>query len=85
LARFLGFQDRVGLAKWASDNPEIWGNSEGWWMFLRGSAFGRGQKFPAQVLVDHWQKVGERLKKLEDQKSWFRFLPRWLRRLIGHE
>jgi len=62
------------LIRWASGNPEIWGNNHGDDMFGNRMAFYHEQKRPKgaqnlQHIIDHWTEVGERLKALEDQQN----------------
>lgn len=66
LARFLGFRNTPSLENWANRNPDIWGNGYGAGMFSNCFAFGkRVDIFPASVLADHWEGVGQRLRKHE--------------------
>jgi len=61
-AKFIGFKSRQQLKDWAGMNPNDWGNKHGASMFYSGQAFGRNSDiFPAQVLVDHWEGVIDRL------------------------
>jgi len=70
LAIFLGFDSHRQLKYWAEDNPKIWGNEQGADMFGSPLAFSQlKDSFPAQILVDHWRGVGERLKKHEEVQS----------------
>lgn len=52
------------LTTWANDNPEIWGNCYGGYMFNEGIAFGQSNnKFTHSVIIDHWSGVLDRLNK----------------------
>lgn len=58
------------ITQWAANNPEIWGNSDGLYMFSAPYAFFHKEKRPQgartlQDIVDHWTDVYERLKALE--------------------
>lgn len=60
------------LSAWASRNPEIWGNSDGIFMFGIKSAFS-GINRPSgaqnlQHIVDHWTEVYGRIKALEEKE-----------------
>lgn len=66
----LRFDDRNGyenlVEEWARENPELWGNPYGDYLFCDGIAFAQeGDRFPAQVIVDHWVAVLERLEAAE--------------------
>lgn len=70
LAEHLGFYDYDELEEWAEDNPDLWGNENGDCMFSHSEAFGEVcSEFPAQVLVDHWRAVGERLREREKRDN----------------
>lgn len=58
----LGFKNENYLEVWADDNPEIWGNNGGLFMFQSNAAF----KYPGRVesldeIIDHWKGVQSRL------------------------
>lgn len=62
------------LPKWATDNPQIWGNEDGGTMFCDEYAFYHETKRPegaksVQDIIDHWQEVYERLLVLEGKAS----------------
>jgi hypothetical protein len=62
LATHLGFLNLIELRAWAKNNPDIWGNPYGKFMFQDGYAFGqKSNVFSVDVLINHWQAVGERL------------------------
>jgi len=63
LAQFLGFLDEEALRQWASDNPGIWGNEHGYYMFHKPFAFDQERDtFSVTVLIDWWEGVANRLK-----------------------
>jgi hypothetical protein len=65
LAYHLGFIDNMQLRLWAKENPQIWGNSNGAYMFVDKVAFmsesrpGGAQNL--QHIIDHWVEVQSRL------------------------
>ena len=62
LCNFLGFNLKFDLEDWAQDNPEIWGNEDGIFMFSDGTAFGSESRiFSAEIILNHWEGVLERL------------------------
>ena len=58
------------ISDWARENPEIWGNNSGSYVFSSPLAFvGPTRPNGAKTLkdiVDHWKEVYERLVKLEN-------------------
>ncbi len=68
LAYFLGFKDKIGLMAWAKDNPKLWGNKYGDYMFSYESwqAFtnSRYKKLTHRDIINHWKQV---LKNIEDE------------------
>jgi hypothetical protein len=58
-----------GVSSWAAANPEIWGNKYGDDMFYHSIAFGKEYGdysfITLKVIADHWQKVANRLYKLQ--------------------
>jgi len=59
----IGFNNQEALKCWAHNNPTIWGNECGYYMFISSTAFDQlTNTFSAQVLVDHWRGVISRLK-----------------------
>ena len=66
LAVFLGFKDKIGLTDWAKDNPKLWGNKYGHYMFCceGWQAFTNSQfkKLTHIDIINHWKQV---LKKVE--------------------
>lgn len=68
MAKDLGFENEGDLKRWATHDQEVWGNWRGDCMFYSPSAFNYTGKLTLQKIVDHWRKVGERLKILESMK-----------------
>lgn len=65
MAKFLGFSSEVQLYCWAEDNPTIWGNGWGGYMFCGPKAFNyKGEKLTLTGIADHWRAVGDRLKEM---------------------
>ena len=66
LARKLGFFNRFNLQEWARTHPEIWGNTQGQFLFSSSVSFGKHLEniFPAKVILDHWKGVLFRLEKV---------------------
>ncbi len=68
LANFLGFKDKIGLTDWAKDNPKLWGNKYGHYMFCceGWQAFTNSQfkKLTHIDIINHWKQV---LKNIEDE------------------
>lgn len=68
LSKDLGFEYLNELQDWAKDNPELWGNEDGRYMFKLSKAFTPGDKKEAETLndiIDHWKEVYKRLKANE--------------------
>lgn len=71
----LGFSEQCGIKasrEWAVNNPKIWGNVSGYFMFSLESAYYHPTKRPngalnLQHVIDHWQEVYDRLLALEMQ------------------
>jgi len=64
----------ASICYWAKDNPSIWGNNEGQFMFNDKHAFYHPTKRPEGALnlrhiIDHWTEVAERVKALEAQQT----------------
>ncbi len=68
LANFLGFKDKIGLTDWAKDNPKLWGNKFGDYMFCceGWQAFTNSQfkKLTHIDIINHWKQV---LKNIENE------------------
>jgi hypothetical protein len=68
LANFLGFKDKIGLTDWAKDNPKLWGNKYGHYMFCceGWQAFTNSQfkKLTHRDIINHWKQV---LKNIENE------------------
>lgn len=66
LSRRLGVGNHVNLVHWARDNPALWGNEWGVYMFdpaPHGAwAFDQSTGFPVQVIADHWRDVALRIE-----------------------
>jgi hypothetical protein len=64
LAEFLGFVGMEDLMDWAKDNPKIWGNEHGFYMFSFRRAFTdkKNKKLTHIDIINHWKQV---LKKVE--------------------
>lgn len=70
MVKHLGFPNENEFSKWASTNPQIWGNEDGYGIFSDKDAFYNKEKRPEgaenlQHIIDHWEEVYERIKKLE--------------------
>ena len=66
MAEDLGFSRDDWPSTWASENPEIWGNTMGIYMFNDSRAYGDGEETEAESLrdiYDHWTRVRGRLAK----------------------
>ena len=66
MAKDLGFSSRFDLQQWARENPYIWGNRYGGWMFsFDGECAFLNQDEPTEltlsVIADHWESVAGRL------------------------
>lgn len=63
IAKRLGFKSPYELAKWAKENPEIWGNEYGTCMFSRESAYKdlEGSNTPMTAIIQHLEGVRDRL------------------------
>ena len=68
MAKDLGFETEGDLRWWATQNHKVWGNGHGDSIFCSSLAFNYTGKLTLQKIVDHWRKVGERLKILESMK-----------------
>ncbi len=68
LANFLGFKDKIGLMDWAKDNPKLWGNKYGDYMFCcdgwQAFTNSRYKKLTHIDIINHWKQV---LKKVEEE------------------
>lgn len=73
MAQDLGFKDISELREWAKNNPKIWGNSKGAYMFSAVGAFNYEGKLTVEKIYNHWMAVGERQRiheiKNDSQKS----------------
>lgn len=63
IAKDLGFTCMSDVEKWAEENPDIWGNENGKFLFSSNSAFGcsRNKKVTLVDIANHWKGVAERL------------------------
>lgn len=64
MAKFLGLDSKLSLENWANDNPKLWGNVSGVFMFVGENAFGKD----GVTLLDisnHWREVADRIEKLQ--------------------
>ena len=59
LTDFLGFKDKYGLMDWAVDNPKLWGNKRGEYMFSFWQAFTGDEykKITHRDIINHWKQV----------------------------
>ena len=59
LALFLGFKSKIYLEEWAMENSKIWGNNQGYIMFICSSAF--DTDFDLEIdhrsIINHWHQV----------------------------
>jgi hypothetical protein len=62
LANDLGFADQYLLEDWAHDNPKIWGNVDGYYMFTDESAYDNPGYNGA---ISQWELVKQNLIELE--------------------
>lgn len=71
LAFHLGFESLMALRRWADENPDIWGNSFGTYMFHQMRAFNRSTDARSDLerIAHHWIGVAERLAKLEEENA----------------
>lgn len=68
-AQDLGFEDSIGLLKFAESNPDIWGNDYGYSLFWNNAAFSvpkqkkirPGQSMPVKHLIRHLRFVAKRV------------------------
>ena len=60
----LGLLQKKSLKRWASENPELWGNEVGSAMFFHTAAFGRDCRTLEDIVV-HW--IGVWLNLLEKE------------------
>ena len=70
MARDLGFKSAGELSRWALENPGIWGNKNGTYMFTSFAAFGVTDEgpitqLPLSMIASHWRQVALRLQSLE--------------------
>ena len=70
MARDLGFECAGELLRWALENPGIWGNKNGTYMFTSSAAFGVTDEgsitqLPLSMIASHWRQVALRLQSLE--------------------
>jgi hypothetical protein len=70
LAVFLGFSERKDLECWAKDNPKLWGNKYGDYMFMAAAAFTDDTgNLPKQLthrdIINHWKQVLANIEKGE--------------------
>ncbi len=65
LAEFLGIKNRRHLRDWAKNNPKLWGNEFGEWMFCCWSAFvdDSDKKLTHRVILEHWKQVLANIEK----------------------
>ena len=65
IARTLGFNNQLALKFWAQTHPEKWGNDFGKMLFRRAKSYGVSDDFKmsAKEVLDHWEKVLERLEE----------------------
>jgi hypothetical protein len=66
LAEFLGFEDILHLTDWAVDNPKLWGNKYGDYMFCARLAFtdDKSKHLTHRDIINHWKQV---LKNIEEE------------------
>ncbi len=59
LAEFLGFGDMLDLRLWARDNPKLWGNKYGVFMFSDKRAFtnDKTKEIDHRDIINHWKQV----------------------------
>ena len=63
-ARDLGFSNKDHIKKWANNNPHIWGNKWGGYMFSTDSAYDNysKDKLTLDTIIKHLSTVTERLR-----------------------
>jgi hypothetical protein len=62
MAKDLGFEDEYALRDWTKDNPRIWGNEKGFFVFRSELAYDN----PGfDGVISQWQLVRDNLIKLE--------------------
>jgi hypothetical protein len=71
MASDLGFYDLFNLSEWAGNNPDIWGNTYGRWMFSEKLSFTSPSRpdgaLSIQHIADHWNEVAQRLEAIEEK------------------
>jgi hypothetical protein len=66
MATELGFAYSDELEDWAMENPELWGNKDGRYLFCCRSAFGvYGEPITLSIIANHWWKVAKRLWRIQ--------------------
>ena len=61
MAHDLGFRGRHDLTTWAEENPDLWGNRYGEWMFGLEIAFGcTRDTITMTKIINHWIGVNNR-------------------------
>ena len=65
-AKDLGFEHGGALRSWASDHPELWGNTRGYDMFNTSDAYGLSEDdyITLHDIAHHWDKVADKLKEI---------------------
>ncbi len=65
LTIFLGFKGKEDLEVWAQDNPELWGNIYGRYMFSGWRAFtdDEDKQLTHRDIIEHWKQVLANIEK----------------------
>ena len=51
------------LQAWANEHPKIWGNRQGYGMFVRADAFGcTTRDIRVRAIIKHWRAVADRIE-----------------------
>lgn len=68
MADDLGFEHFEDLEYWAKENPTIWGNDNGSYMFCAGEAFNQSDDtgFTLTTIINHWKQVKINLENRND-------------------
>jgi len=64
MAQFLGFVRHCVLQDWAEENPNIWGNLYGRYIFSSCKAFGVIREPTLEEIGTHWLQVADRAEEI---------------------
>lgn len=63
----LGFAHKDDLRDWAKNNPELWGNENGYWMFSEVDAFNYAKS--VSEIADWWSDVADRIEEYNKSQT----------------